>query len=117
MPIQVGDKIYGDKNKVKNVALELCRVASRDFRVHKSTKDFIKIRCMSINCPFQLNAVHENESGSQVWRVTSVTDNHICEKADSTRQRSYSVATKLSNSGPLINFVPTGRYTKDGILG
>ena len=60
MPIQVGDKIYGDKNKVKNVALELCRVASRDFRVHKSAKDFIKIRCMSINCPFQLNAVHEN---------------------------------------------------------
>ena len=41
-------------------------------------------------------------------------DNHICEKADSTRQRSYSAATKLSNSVPLINFVPTGRSTKDG---
>ena len=33
--------------KVKNVALELCRVASRDF-THKSAKDFIKIRCMSV---------------------------------------------------------------------
>ena len=71
MSIQVGDKIHGDKQKVKNVTLDLCRVASRDFRVHKSTKDFIKIRCMSINCPFQLNAVHENESGSKIPIIVS----------------------------------------------